>query len=111
RGLAVKFQIRGRGADHREREDSVALADRGETLDDDTGADHCSGSNFYVRPDHGGRADLDARVECGALVDNRRRMNSAGYCSCSWTSIADSSASAANSSPTRATASIRHSGR
>ena len=122
-GLAVKFQIRSCGADDRERKDSIALADRGETFDHYAGADYGAGADFDFRPDHRARADFDAGVEFGALVDYGGRMDSAGYdsCSCifivrglyfsSCTSIAESSASAANSSPTRATACIRHSGR
>src|SRR5258708_15859517 len=99
-GLAVKFQIRGCGADHREREDSIALADDGEAFDDDARADDGAGANFYVRADHRARADFDARVEFGALVDDRGGMDSDGYGFCSWISIADNSASAASSSPT-----------
>ena len=96
---------------HREREDSITLADDGEAFDHDAGADYGAGANFYVGADHRARSDFDARVEFGPLVDYGGGMDSAGYGFCSWISIADNSASAASSSPTCATACIRHSGR
>ena len=111
RRLAVKFQIRRRATNCGEREDSIALTDSRERFDDDVRAHHAAGPNLHARPDHRARTDFDARVEFGALVDDRGRMNSPRYRTCSLTSIADNSASAANSSPTRATACIRHSGR
>ena len=110
-GLAVKLQIGRRAADRGEREDSIAPADSGETFDHDAGTDHRVRPNLHVRPDHCARTDFDARVEFGPLVDVRGGMDSARYRTCSSTSIADNSASAASSSPTRATACIRHSGR
>src|SRR5579862_6343285 len=111
RRFALEFQVLRLRAYRGELPDAIAFANRGVTLDHRARTDHRARSNFNVRSDHRTRADFDARVERGALVDDRRRMDSPRYRTCSLTSIADNSASAANSSPTRATACIRHSGR
>jgi len=111
RGLTVKFQIRRRASDRGERKNSIALTDGSERLDDDARADHRTRADLHLGSNHRAGSDLDARIELGPLVDDRGGMDSAGYRTCSSTSIADNSASAASSSPTRATACIRHSGR
>src|SRR6266852_6126251 len=84
-GLAVKFQIRGRGADDCEWKDSIALADRGETFNHNARTDYRACADFYFRPNHRARSDFDAGIEFGALVDYRGRMDSAGYDSRSCT--------------------------
>ena len=111
RRFALEFQILRFRADRGELPDAIALADGGVALDHRARADRRARANLNARSDHRARTDFDARVEFGALVDDRGGMDSSRYRTCSSTSIADNSASAASSSPTRATACIRHSGR
>ena len=111
RGLALELQVLRLGADRRELIDVVARANRGVAFDHGVGTDHGIRADANVGADNGARSDLDRRIELSAAVDHRGRMNLAGYDNFSSdTSIAESSASAAISPPTRASARIFHSG-
>jgi len=65
--------------------------------------DRCAGANFTFGPITA-PGPTSTLVSSRRAVDYRGRMDSPRYRTCSLTSIADNSASAANSSPTRATA-------
>ena len=111
RRLTVVFQVLRVLADRGELKDPGSCADGGVARDYRAGTDPGAGADADVGADNRARADLDGRIELGAFVDRRRGMNAAGYRDFSSTSIAESSASAANSPLTRASPAIRHSGR
>src|ERR1700683_1043084 len=112
RGLALVFEVLGCRTNRRELENVVARPDRRVAFDHRVRADDSVGADTHMGTDHRARPDLDRRIEMRAAIDHRRRMNLAGYDNFSpETSIADSSASAAISPPTRASPCIFHSGR
>src|SRR5262249_15038012 len=111
RRLALELEILGLGADRRELKDVIARADGGVACDYGIRADDSLWTDAHIGANHGAGADLDRGIELRAAIDHRRRMNLAGYDNFSCgTSIAESSASAATSPPTRASARIVHSG-
>jgi hypothetical protein len=110
RRLAMILEILRSCADRSELKDAIAGADRRLALDYRVRADDGAGTDADLGGNYCTRADFNRRVEFGPSIDDRSGMNPAGYGSCSSTSIADSSASAASSPSTRASPCIFQSG-
>jgi hypothetical protein len=109
RSFALILQILRVGTNGGKLEDPIASSDGGLALDYGIGTDYGLGSDADVGANDGTGTDADAGIEFRATVNYRGRMNLA-YGSCSSTSIADNSASAASSPSTRASACIFQSG-
>src|SRR5271165_4390225 len=111
RRLPVKLQILRLRSDRSELENMVARANLGGPFDHGLGPHHGIATNRHVRSDHCARPHPDARIERRLAIDHSRGMHTWLYADTPLTSIAERSASAANSSPTFALPCIFHSGR
>lgn len=110
RRLAPVLEILRVSPNRRELEDSVARPDRGVALDYDIWSDHSLGADSNLRADNRTGLDNRGRIDLRPPIDYCRGMNPTRYGSCPSTSIAESSASAANSPSTRASPRIFQSG-